>query len=840
MFDNMNKQIVFDFDNDNRPIRETVVDGKLFEPQYRQALRQIDTYLGELELEKTEEKEYLYRNNLYSETELIADDIDYNNNIFSFVGGRGTGKTSCMISVASMLQDEKGKIDRKEYPNIEKTKFTTIDMIDPAYFDQSHNLVSLFLAKLYKKFILFLEKDEKGLMTRSEKQHFFQCYRDAHSQLHRLYSERHNDAFSDEDLMEYVEEVSASVKLKRTIQDLVDAYLKCTRHTDTILILRIDDVDMNLKHASEMVETMRKYFVQPNLLVFISCDIEQLGKIKLADFQCFLRNNDNEEEIGWCKELAEKYLAKVFPHSHLIQMPSPASYHDYKLRIKACPVTEAGHAVKEENKDKIESYDEIKYIRDFVSVKQAVLELILKKTRYLFYNTSYYESYIVPRNLRELRQFMKLLITMPDYNADGQEHLHNKTIFKEYFFKTWVRTNLQVEDQERVKDLFDVHDHTLLNKVILDIVDRRFSVVYQKDNEIELSSQKEREKKIPISISDVLAKISSIEPKLVMESERKFLFFIKSYYSILLYDDYCELRDAIANNNNKCPKERRDLGVEGNFGTTIVRRDAHYELFDFEKLIGGTFLQLPNAQELALMAKKFRDYVNTCKSLLDKDDVTSEEASKILLAELLILSIYYSRKGSKLSDNVDVYEQLKQLPEEDDDTHLVISVGALLFNITHYERSIKRYDPEFLKKIGKNGYKSLWQRIKKQENIKNDSQWIRRVTLRNFEVMQDILNRYDGQRQTTAFDQYLHELNYLSNYSFPLYEYVDGEDKYNRINLMYFTPVVKGIETAIKNTGEIKNFLANSGKDLKNNVTGSNQTVVSEPAQPAAIGGTQE
>ena len=61
--------------------------------------------------------------------------------------------------------------------------------------------------------------------------------------------------------MEYVEEVSASVKLKRTIQDLVDAYLKCTRHTDTILILRIDDVDMNLKHASEMVETMRKYFV---------------------------------------------------------------------------------------------------------------------------------------------------------------------------------------------------------------------------------------------------------------------------------------------------------------------------------------------------------------------------------------------------------------------------------------------------------------------------------------------------------------------------------------------------------------------------------------------------
>lgn len=307
MAEEKTKTIVFDFDNDNRPMRESVAEGKLFEPQYQQALRQIDTYLGELELEKTEEKENRERNNQRGETEFIADDIDYNNNIFSFVGGRGTGKTSCMISVASMLQDEKGKIDRKEYPNIEKIKFTTIDLIDPAYFDKSHNLMSLFLAKLYKKFMQVVEKDEKGQMTRSEKQHFFQCYRDAHSQLHRLYHERDKEAFSDEDLMEYVEEVSASVKLKRTIQDLVDSYLKCTHHNDTILILRVDDVDMDFDHASEMVETMRKYFVQPNLLVFVSCDIEQLEKIKRADFK---KNLPGEQDEEWCKELAENTLLR--------------------------------------------------------------------------------------------------------------------------------------------------------------------------------------------------------------------------------------------------------------------------------------------------------------------------------------------------------------------------------------------------------------------------------------------------------------------------------------------------------------------------------------------------
>ena len=157
-------------------------------------------------------------------------------------------------------------------------------MIDPAYFDKSHNLLSLFLAKLYKKYSQLLEKDTQSIVSRSQKQKFLQFYRDAHSQLHRLYYEKDGKTFSDEDLMEYVEDVSASVKLKRTIQDLVDAYLECFQWKDTILILRIDDVDMDIHNASKMIETMRKYFVQPNLLVFVSCDIKLLEKIKCKNY----------------------------------------------------------------------------------------------------------------------------------------------------------------------------------------------------------------------------------------------------------------------------------------------------------------------------------------------------------------------------------------------------------------------------------------------------------------------------------------------------------------------------------------------------------------------------
>ena len=186
------------------------------------------------------------------------------------------------------------------------------------------------------------ENEKHTDVARSDKQDFLRIYREAHAQLHRLYHDKDNHAYSDEDLMEFVEEVSASVNLKRTIQDLVDAYFKCFGWKDTMLILRVDDVDMDIHQASEMIESMRKYFVQPNILVFVSCDIEQLEKIKIGDFR---KELEDKEVTTWHKELADRYLAKVFPHSHRIQMPEPASYHG-----QLCPDQRGHHHEPDEGR----------------------------------------------------------------------------------------------------------------------------------------------------------------------------------------------------------------------------------------------------------------------------------------------------------------------------------------------------------------------------------------------------------------------------------------------------------------------------------------------------------
>lgn len=815
------KTIRFDFDNDNRPIREDKISGKLFEPQYTQAMMQIESYLRELELEKTEEDQKEQKGKTY--TEHIGEDIDYNNNIFVFEGGRGTGKTSCMLSVAGMLEENK-VFTNGSYPQITNDNFTTIDLIDPSYFDKSHNLLSLFLAKLYKSFTQQTEKVNAHIST-SDKQDFLRIYKDAHSQLHRLYREQDSASFSDEDLMEYVEDVSASVKLKRTIQDLVDLYLACLRRDDTILILRIDDVDMDFKHASEMIESMRKYFVQPNMLVFVSCSLEQLKKIKTHDFlKEITKKEDDPQATAWCQELADKYICKVFPQSHCIKMPDPETYHDYELLVAGKFTTDAGNELCESEKDSIDKDKDLNF-RKFVSVKQALLELILKKTRYLFYNTSYYESYIVPRNLRELRQLMKLLITMPDSDADNESHPHNKTLFKEYFFNAWVQTNLGDEDIKIVRQLQSVHNMTLFNMTLKGILKNRFG-------EEGLS---EKPKFLPITTADILYDISTIESRLVEDKDRKLIFFIKSFYSMLMYDTYSEILSELSPNDKSRPYNRELKGEDGKTNSPIIRKDKWREYFDYEKLAGGLFLKLNQKNlEIVIDAGELSRLVKESIDLCHSESLTDEDISKICFVELIVLSIYYVRVNDE-DAAINLYEQWSTLPSKELKSEIVISVGALLFNITRYDQSIIRYNEEFhTALIESDKYTNFKKRVLEGESNKTDYGFIHRVSLRNFEVLQDVVADFRNENITSRADIFINELEYLSQYSFPLYEYTkSSKEEYNKINLTFFGKILSEIKSFRNNSKSEVDKLFSDTSDQRtdsNDVTEGTDNIIPEPA----------
>ena len=107
-----NDKLTFLLTNDNRPLREQTPEGSILEEQYNYALHQINEYFKELELENISEPDKEQHIHQDKRSETIHSDTDYNNNIFAFIGDRGSGKTSCMISVADFLINKNKKISQ--------------------------------------------------------------------------------------------------------------------------------------------------------------------------------------------------------------------------------------------------------------------------------------------------------------------------------------------------------------------------------------------------------------------------------------------------------------------------------------------------------------------------------------------------------------------------------------------------------------------------------------------------------------------------------------------------------------------------------------------------------
>ena len=524
-----NDKLTFLLTNDNRPLREQTPEGSILEEQYNYALHQINEYFKELELENISEPDKEQHIHQDKRSETIHSDTDYNNNIFAFIGDRGSGKTSCMISVADFLINKNKKIDWNKYSKLEHTHFDTIDLIDPTYFDKTHNLVSLFLAKLHKSFRKRTEENEKQIRTSYDKRElseqarnkFLAQFQKTQEHLYHLLGYiKYDDG---KDLLEYVDALSASVNLKEDIKELVDIYMEYMDQKDTTLILRIDDVDINENHAGEMVETMRKYFIQPNILVLISFKLQQLENIKYLDLKKFY-GKDYEFTPDDIREMVDKYMVKLIPRSHRIFMPQYEDYHGKPLEVK--------HVDQEGSKSGKQTQ-----FWEFASVRQAVPQLIFWKTRYLFYNSYARESYIVPSNLRELRQLIKLLILLPDYriygeNAEGKETVlatnwSNKDLFKNYFFETWLNNHLPADLRDDAQRILGEARDGNLNAMVYDLLDERYEL-----------TTGIKQAKLTMSFGDVLSVIHKLEQRLSSAVDLKYLFFIKSLYSMKFYEAY--------------------------------------------------------------------------------------------------------------------------------------------------------------------------------------------------------------------------------------------------------------------------------------------------------------
>lgn len=527
---------------------------------------------------------------------------DYVNNIIAFVGERGAGKTSCMCSVISILQElQNKKAYNTSFDNLKtlpQKRIHALKLIDPSFFDAVHNILEIIIGEMYNRTSRDLSTSitvDKENEARKLLKSFQAIKRDM------LYVDK-NTRFERDEELEELSLLAAGVDLRTGIQKLIADYL--SYFNSDVLLISIDDIDLNVKLAYEMVEQIRKYLILPNVMILMAVKIDQLSMVIQENlskqFDQALKHDTRILTGNDISEMAERYINKLIPVESRIYIPSPDVFFGNSLVIK----------------------DRENVVFEADTVRDAIPSLIFTKCRYLFYNTRGTTSPIVPRNLRDLRLLLQMLIKMKDYSEvkpiNMTEALGNKQQFKRYFFSTWL-DSLEVDVRSVAIKLINETEPTLFNKKVIDLIRNMYADATSKElkshkmyfdidsamakdaNDIKVEDNfrnilEPKNLAYNISIGDVFYVLDRLLRMETSASVHRLIFFIKALYSIKLYEWYDEMTDMNETTKKPLPTEKKPY--TGDFLVNIN---------DYMKLVGGNFFCLDG--ETVLPPKRINSFV---------------------------------------------------------------------------------------------------------------------------------------------------------------------------------------------------------------------------------------
>ena len=507
-----------------------------------------------------------------------------------------------MCSVISILQElQNKKAYNTSFDNLKtlpQKRIHALKLIDPSFFDAVHNILEIIIGEMYNRTSRDLSTSitvDKENEARKLLKSFQAIKRDM------LYVDK-NTRFERDEELEELSLLAAGVDLRTGIQKLIADYL--SYFNSDVLLISIDDIDLNVKLAYEMVEQIRKYLILPNVMILMAVKIDQLSMVIQENlskqFDQALKHDTRILTGNDISEMAERYINKLIPIESRIYIPSPDVFFGNSLVIK----------------------DRENVVFEADTVRDAIPSLIFTKCRYLFYNTRGTTSPIVPRNLRDLRLLLQMLIKMKDYSEvkpiNMTEALGNKQQFKRYFFSTWL-DSLEVDIRSVAIKLINETEPTLFNKKVIDLIRNMYADATSKElkshkmyfdidsamakdaNEIKVEDNfrnilEPKNLAYNISIGDVFYVLDRLLRMETSASVHRLIFFIKALYSIKLYEWYDEMTDMNETTKKPLPTEKKPY--TGDFLVNIN---------DYMKLVGGNFFCLDG--ETVLPPKRINSFV---------------------------------------------------------------------------------------------------------------------------------------------------------------------------------------------------------------------------------------
>lgn len=344
-------------------------------------------------------------------------------NIITFIGRRGTGKSSVMKSFMEGLQENSRWERESKYRIVTNNggavNFIAVDWIDASMLEKGEDIFETILAKMLGELLQEEEKYQNlNVMQEYEMRDLHNSFGSIYKKVLNLKKRSESRDYSGESAISTLRELARSNELRMEFEKLIPQYIEVKKkqcggsrqeqYAKTFLVLAIDDVDMNVDFGFEILDKIQRYLKVKGLIVLLAINYEQMKicceKRFARVFSDYTRNLSGEKQ-DYVTKIAEEYTEKVLPSYMRVYLPSLKKKDYDRERLTSLEISMRGGDKKT------------------VPIKKGVFLLAEQKTMVRYDGQGKKRHFMEPDTLRNLNNNCVFYMSMDTVKESDEDFL---------------------------------------------------------------------------------------------------------------------------------------------------------------------------------------------------------------------------------------------------------------------------------------------------------------------------------------------------------------------------------------------------------------------------------
>lgn len=278
-------------------------------------------------------------------TEKSPYNVEHQYNTISIFGGRGTGKTTFILSLLQSIE--------KEYKNDAEI----LKIIDPTQMEEKEHVFLVILSLIdteVRRKIESYRKDNNTNCCCFEKE-----WRNKLSSLAKglptlegLNKKQYENWDDDLYIVERgLNNVKSAYDLESNFHELVDIALDILGKK--FFVLAFDDIDVDMSKGWSVLETIRKYLTTPKFVIFLS------GNLTLYSYNVRLHQWNQLKELKTFEEHDYKSQVNQLEGQYLLKVLKPENRIQLRTLLDYKHIYQTSYMIKEEGKEIEDVYSDI-------------------------------------------------------------------------------------------------------------------------------------------------------------------------------------------------------------------------------------------------------------------------------------------------------------------------------------------------------------------------------------------------------------------------------------------------------------------------------------------------